>query len=48
MMIIGLLLLWRFPVDEPTVPWEDTEEPKSWWEETTEETTEPADNDQPW
>lgn len=48
MMIVGLLLLWRFPVREPTVPWEGSEEPKSWWEEKPEETTEPPAEDQPW
>jgi hypothetical protein len=48
MMIVGLLLLWRSPVREPTVPWEDSEEPKSWWEEKPEETTEPPADDQPW
>ena len=48
MMFVGLLLLWRFPVEEPTVPWEGSEEPKSWWEEKPEETTEPPDDDQPW
>ena len=48
MMIVGLLLLWRFPVADVTVPWEGTEEPKSWWEEKPEETTEPPADDQPW
>ncbi len=48
MMIVSLLLLWKFPVREPTVPWEGSEEPKSWWEEKPEETTEPPDDDQPW
>jgi hypothetical protein len=33
MMIVGLLLLWRFPVSEPTVPWEGVSDPTPWWEE---------------
>jgi len=48
MMIVGLLLLWRFPVRAPTVPWEGSEEPKSWWEEKPEEKIESPADDQPW
>ncbi|KXH77341.1 MAG: hypothetical protein AM326_05240 [Candidatus Thorarchaeota archaeon SMTZ-45] len=48
MMIIGLLLLWRFPVSEVTVPWEGVSEPTPWWEEELKARTEPVSNDQPW
>jgi hypothetical protein len=48
MMIVGLILLWIFPVKDVTVPWEGTEDPKSWWEEKPEETTESPADDQPW
>jgi hypothetical protein len=30
-MIVGLLILWRFPVPEPTKPWKEQEESGSWW-----------------
>ena len=40
MMIVGLLLLWRFPVPEATVPWECADEPTPWWEESPEDKTE--------
>jgi len=33
MMFVGLLLLWRFPASEATVPWEGAIEPIPWWEE---------------
>ena len=49
LMIIGLLVLWRFPLPEATVPWEGTDEPTPWWEDETEEKDEPPpDDDQPW
>ncbi len=32
MMLVGLLLLWRFPASEATVPWEGAVEPIPWWE----------------
>jgi hypothetical protein len=41
MMIVGLLLLWRSPVSEATVPWEGADEPTPWWEEKRQEKTEP-------
>jgi hypothetical protein len=31
-LIFGLLVLWRYPIPEPTTPWKSEEEPKSWWE----------------
>lgn len=30
-MIVGLLILWRLPVPEPTKPWKEKEESGSWW-----------------
>ncbi|MHA2351700.1 MAG: hypothetical protein ACXABX_01100 [Candidatus Thorarchaeota archaeon] len=48
MMIVGFLLLWRFPVSEVTVPWEGADEPTPWWEEKPQEKTEPPADDQPW
>jgi len=48
MMIVGLLLLWRLPMEDVTVPWESQEEPKSWWEEEQEEKIEPPADNQPW
>jgi len=30
-MIIGLLILWRLPVPEPTKPWKEQEESGTWW-----------------
>ena len=47
MMIVGFLLLWKFPAYEATVPWEGTSEPKSWWEENPEDKTEPTADNQP-
>ena len=40
MMILGLLLLWRSPVPEVTVPWEGADEPIPWWDENPEDRTE--------
>ncbi len=31
-LIFGLLVLWRYPISEPTAPWKSEDEPKSWWE----------------
>jgi len=31
-LIFGLLVLWRYPIPEPTTPWKSEEKPKSWWE----------------
>lgn len=45
MMIIGLLLLWRFPISEVIVPWEGTSEPTPWWEEELKDRTEPVGGD---
>lgn len=47
MMIVGLLLLWRFPVSEVTVPWKGANDQRAWWEENTEDKTEPATDNQP-
>ncbi len=33
-VIFGFLVLWRFPIPEPTTPWEGTSEQKSWWDKT--------------
>ncbi|MGY5858819.1 MAG: hypothetical protein RTU63_05580 [Candidatus Thorarchaeota archaeon] len=35
-MIVAILILWRSPLPEPTTPWEDTLETKSWWEKSPE------------
>ena len=48
MMIVGLLLLWKLPAYEATVPWEGASESKSWWEEKSEDKTEPPTDNQPW
>ena len=48
MMIVGLLLLWRFPVADVTVPWEGADEPKSWWEESPEDKTDSTSDNTPW
>jgi hypothetical protein len=32
-MIVGLLILWRAPVPEPTKPWAEQEESRHWWTE---------------
>ena len=31
-LLFGWIVLWRFPVPEPTTPWESESEPKSWWD----------------
>jgi drug/metabolite transporter superfamily protein YnfA len=49
MMVVGLILLWRFPVHEATVPWEGMSDPVPWWvEEKPEERTETSADNQPW
>ena len=48
MMMVGLLLLWRFPVPDVTVPWKGADEPTPWWEEKPQEKTEPPIDDEPW
>jgi hypothetical protein len=35
-VIFGILMLWRYPIPDPTTPWEDLEEPKSWWDKKSE------------
>ncbi len=42
MMVVGLLILWRFPMPTVKVPWEGAEEPTPWWEEESKEDTKPA------
>lgn len=48
MMIVGFLLLWKFPAYEATVPWEGADSSTPWWEESSEEKTEPTADNQPW
>jgi len=48
MMIVGFLLLWRFPLPQVTVPWEGIDEPTPWWEESPEEKTDSTADNQPW
>jgi hypothetical protein len=45
--IVAVLILWRFPIPEPTTPWEPIEKPKSWWEKALEAQQEkfPDDDD---
>ena len=31
-LLFCILMLWRYPVPEPTTPWEGMEEHQSWWE----------------
>ena len=31
-LIFGLLVLWRYPLPEPTTPWKSEEKPKSRWD----------------
>ena len=45
-MIVGILILWRSPLPEPTTPWVSQEEPKSWWEKSPDpQQKKPADDD---
>ena len=49
MMFVSLLLLWRLPRPEATVPWEGMADPTPWWEEEKpEQTRESSNDDQPW
>jgi len=49
LMFVGLLLLWRFPIFEATVPWEGMSDPVPWWEEEKqEEKTETSADNQLW
>jgi hypothetical protein len=32
-MIVGLLILWRAPLPEPTKPWTEQKESRDWWAE---------------
>ena len=47
MMIVGLIILWRFPVSEATVPWEGVSEPIPWWEEQSIDKPGSSSDDQP-
>jgi len=42
-MLAGLLVLWRFPIPEPTRPWEGSDETKPWWEKESSEKTASSD-----
>jgi hypothetical protein len=42
-MVIGLFILWRFPIHEPTKPWESSKETKPWWEKESDDLTESSD-----
>jgi len=35
-LLFGLLVLWRYPIPEPTAPWKSEEKPISWWEKSSE------------
>jgi hypothetical protein len=42
-MLAGFLVLWRFPIPEPTKPWEGSDETKPWWERESSEKTASSD-----
>jgi len=43
------IMLWRYPIAEPTTPWEDMEEHQSWWEKDQEPNVEkPKSEDELW
>ena len=48
-LIFGFLVLWRYPIPEPTTPWKiasDDSEPKSWWEKSSDpQQKKPADSE---
>lgn len=44
-LIFGLLVLWRYPLPEPTTPWKSEEKPKSWWEKSPESQQEKKSTD---
>jgi hypothetical protein len=49
MTIVVLLLIWKYPVYEPTVPWEGSDDFRPWWEDKPEEEeAKPSAEDQPW
>jgi hypothetical protein len=48
MTVVGLLLIWKLPAPEVTVPWEGADEPKSWWEKSLEDKTDSTADNQPW
>jgi len=47
-MIVGLLLLWRKPIPEVTVPWDGTEKTRQWWDEASKVEQEPSKSEGPW
>ncbi len=47
-MIFAILILWRYPLPEPTTPWDGVEQSKSWWEKTTDSKQEKADDNELW
>jgi hypothetical protein len=42
-MLVGFFILWKFPIREPTKPWESSKETKPWWEKESSEI--PASSD---
>lgn len=50
-VIFGVLVLWKFPIFEPTTPWEsasDDPEPKSWWPKSPDSQQKKPDDDKVW
>lgn len=45
-MLVGFLVLWIFPIPEPTTPWDSTSETKSWWEQDKREYSEIIDTEE--
>jgi hypothetical protein len=39
LLLLGLMFMWRVPVPEVPVPWKELDEPKDWWEEKQEAST---------
>ena len=45
-LIFGLLVLWRYPIPEPTTPWKSEAGPKLWWETSSDsQQKKPSDED---
>ena len=47
-LIVTILILFRYPIPEPTTPWDGEEEPKSWWEKTPDSQQKKPDDDELW
>jgi len=43
-MLVGLFLLWRYPIREPTKPWESSKVTKLWWEKESDEIVESSND----